>query len=74
MCNPTIFKFFGLGQAQTEEWVQSVKGTAKEAQDKTIAAAQSTSDSAQEGKNQTAGFLHEVRFRSITHQPLDFVY
>ena len=60
-----------IGQAKTEEWVQSTKDTAnvakertasaaQSAKDKTSNAAQSAQESAQHGKDQSAGFLQQV--------------
>ena len=60
-----------VGQAKTEEWVQSTKDTANEAKDRTASAAQSAKnrttsaaqsaqESAQHGKDQSAGFLQQV--------------
>ena len=60
-----------FGQAKTEEWVQSTKDTtnaakdrtataAQSAKDRTASAAQSAQESAQHGKDQSAGFLQQV--------------
>ena len=65
-----------FGQAKTKEWVQSTKDTANAAKDRTASAAQSAKDrtasvaqsaqeSAQHGKDQSAGFLQQVLPRFI---------
>ncbi|KAI3927641.1 hypothetical protein MKW92_045048 [Papaver armeniacum] len=50
----------GHAQAKTQEWVESAKGTAQSARDKTADAAQSASDSAQLKKEEASGFLQQT--------------
>ena len=51
-------------QEKAEQWVQSTKDTANVAREKTGETAQCVSDSAQQGKDQTAGIIHQVLITS----------
>lgn len=50
-----------LVQAKAEEWKQSTQSTANQAKNMTSDAAQSARESAQHGKDQSAGFLQQVK-------------
>lgn len=50
-----------LVQAKAEEWMQSTQDTANQARNVTSDAAQSAKESAQHGKDQSAGFIQQVK-------------
>ncbi|XP_042515897.1 late embryogenesis abundant protein 1-like [Macadamia integrifolia] len=49
----------GQGQAMTEDWLQSAKDTTNAARDKVSDVTHHTSNSAQQHKDESAGFLHQ---------------
>lgn len=49
-----------LGQATTEQWVESAKSTAGKAHDKACEAAGKSQEQAQRSKEENAGFLQQV--------------
>ncbi|KAF8402009.1 hypothetical protein HHK36_012960 [Tetracentron sinense] len=63
----------GTAQAKTDEWIDSAKNTASTARDKTANAAQCTQESAQHGKEQTAGFLQQTgeQVMNMAHGAMD---
>ncbi|CAK7327352.1 unnamed protein product [Dovyalis caffra] len=56
----------GNTQAKVEEWADSIQDTANAATERTSIGAQSTSDSAQLERDQSAGFLQQDLIRVIT--------
>ncbi|KAI8002411.1 hypothetical protein LOK49_LG08G02567 [Camellia lanceoleosa] len=61
----------GQAQAKTEEWVQSAQGTANKACDKMA----DSKESAQQGKEETAGFLQQTgeKVATMTQGAIDGV-
>lgn len=51
-----------VGQAKTEEWMQSAQNTADKACDKMA----DSKESAQQGKEQSAGFIQQVLTLSLS--------
>ncbi|KAL5542465.1 hypothetical protein UlMin_010175 [Ulmus minor] len=50
----------GQAQEKAEQWVQSTKDTTNAAREKTGDVAQCVSNSAQQGKDQTTGIIHQT--------------
>ncbi|CAN6551934.1 hypothetical protein ACFX13_013102 [Malus domestica] len=65
----------GQGQAKAEEWMQSTQETAHQARNATSDAAQSAKESAQHGKDQSAGFLQQTgeQVMNMAHGAMDSV-
>ncbi|KAE9452972.1 hypothetical protein C3L33_15125, partial [Rhododendron williamsianum] len=53
-----------LGKAKTQEWVQTAQSTANKACDK----AADSKEEAQQGKEQSAGIIQQVRAWSVGHK------
>ncbi|CAB4292497.1 unnamed protein product [Prunus armeniaca] len=65
----------GQGQAKAEELMQSTQDTANQAKNMTSDAAQSAKQSAQHGKDQSAGFIQQTgeQVMNMAHGAMDSV-